>query len=74
MVVAHASELLFDAANGMLQAGVRRLAVVAKEDPKTPIGYLGCREILSARMKRVHDEGVREAGWWKGWKRKAKVG
>jgi CIC family chloride channel protein len=69
LVVTHPDELLYDAAGKMLRAGIGRLPVVDRDDPKTPVGYLGRSGILSARLKRMHEEGVRERGWMASFRR-----
>ena len=62
-VVTYPDELLFIAAEKMLQHNVGRLPVVERDNPTKPVGYLGRAGILSARLRRVHDEYVREPGW-----------
>ncbi|HWR16489.1 MAG TPA: chloride channel protein [Terriglobales bacterium] len=69
LVVAYPDESLHDAAVKMLGNDIGRLPVVKREDPRVPVGYLGRAGILSARLKRMHEEAVREPGWLKGWKR-----
>jgi CBS domain-containing protein len=63
VLVAHANELLFHAANRMVHAGVGRLPVVDSNDPRKIVGYLGRSGILSARLRQIEDEQVRESGW-----------
>ena len=48
----------------MLRAEVGRLPVVSREDPKRVVGYLGRAGVMAARMRRLEEEHVREAGWW----------
>jgi hypothetical protein len=55
----------------MLRAGVGRLPVVRREDPKTVVGYLNRSGVLSARLKRIHEEGHREPGWLTVWRNNA---
>jgi H+/Cl- antiporter ClcA/CBS domain-containing protein len=73
LVVTYPNELLYDAAGKMLRAGVGRLPVVSREDPKQVVGYLNRAGILSARLKRMHEEGHREPGWLHGWRGKKMV-
>jgi CBS domain-containing protein len=70
VVVTHPNELLYDAAGKMLRAGVGRLPVVTREDPKHVVGYLNRAGVLSARLKRIHEEGHRETGWMGGWRKR----
>jgi CIC family chloride channel protein len=62
-VVAYPDETLFEAAGRMLRKGVGRLPVVTRDDPKQIVGYLGRSAFLDARMRRIHEEHVREEGW-----------
>jgi H+/Cl- antiporter ClcA/CBS domain-containing protein len=69
VVVTHPDELLYDAAGKMLRAGVGRLPVVTRENPRHVVGYLNRASVLSARLKRIREEGHRETGWMAGWKK-----
>jgi len=69
LVVTYPDELLYDAAGKMLRAGVGRLPVVSRDDHKQVVGYLNREGVLSARLKRMHEEGHREPGWLQGWRR-----
>jgi len=40
--------------------GVGRLPVVSRDDSKQVVGYLNRSGVLSARLKRMHEEGHRE--------------
>jgi H+/Cl- antiporter ClcA len=71
LVITYPDELLYDAATKMLRAGVGRLPVVRREDPKTVVGYLNRSGVLSARLKRIHEEGHREPGWLTVWRNNA---
>jgi H+/Cl- antiporter ClcA len=62
-VVAYPDETLFEAAGRMLRQGVGRLPVVSRDDPRQIVGYLGRSAFLDARMRRIHEEHVREEGW-----------
>jgi H+/Cl- antiporter ClcA len=68
-VVAFPDETLDDALVRMLQSHCGRLPVVARDDPKRIVGYLGRAAVLEARLKRVHEDQVREPGWIGGRKR-----
>jgi chloride channel protein, CIC family len=72
-IVAVEDEPLYDAVQKMLRANVGRLPVVSSQDPNHVVGYLGRAAVLSARMKRLEEEGVREPGWLAGWRGKKAV-
>jgi CBS domain-containing protein len=74
VVVTYPNELLYDAAGKMLRAGVGRMPVVSRDDSKKVVGYLNRAGILSARLKRMHEEGHREPGWLHGWRGKKVAG
>jgi H+/Cl- antiporter ClcA len=63
LVVTYRDELLHDASAKMLRADVGRLPVVDRADPGKVVGYLGRKGILSARLRRLEDEHIREPGW-----------
>src|SRR5512146_2062659 len=67
LVVTYPDELLYDAAGRMLRAGIGRMPVVSREDSKKVVGYLNREGVLSARLKRMHEEGHREPGWLTAW-------
>ncbi|MCC7119089.1 MAG: chloride channel protein [Anaerolineales bacterium] len=64
-VVTYPDELLYDAVGKMLRNDVGRLPVVDRQSPLTLVGYLGRSAIMEARLGRLHEEQVREAGWLK---------
>jgi chloride channel protein, CIC family len=72
-VVTYPDELLYDAAARMLSAGIGRLPVVSREDHKKVVGYLNRAGVLSARLKRMHEEGHREPGWLTAWRKNAET-
>jgi CIC family chloride channel protein len=55
-------ETLDAAMNKMLERGIARLPVVAREDSKKIVGYLGRAEILAARLRGREEEQRREKG------------
>lgn len=63
VVVTYPDEVLYDAAARMLRANVGRMPVVSRDDPKRIVGYLGRSGIMSARLRRLEEEHVREPGW-----------
>jgi chloride channel protein, CIC family len=67
IVVTYPDATLAEAANTMLHRGVGRLPVVSRENPRKVVGYLGRSGLLAARLRRLHDESVREPGWGGQW-------
>jgi chloride channel protein, CIC family len=63
LIVAYPDELISEAANKMLQNDVGRLPVVERGDPRKLVGYLGRQGVMAARLRRLHEEQVRENGW-----------
>ncbi|HVS51965.1 MAG TPA: chloride channel protein [Opitutaceae bacterium] len=62
VVRAFPDETLESAIAKMLQRGVGRLPVVARDEPTRIVGYLGRAEILAARLRQHEEEEVRERG------------
>jgi len=62
-VVAYPDELISQASDKMLHNNIGRLPVVERSDPRKLVGYLGRHGIMAARLRRLHEEHVREAGW-----------
>ena len=62
LTVAFPDEPLHVALTKMLNRGVGRLPVVARQNPTNIVGYLGRAAILSARMKIHEEENVRQKG------------
>jgi len=62
-VVTSPDELMYDAVNKMLRHHVGRLPVVSRDDPGKLLGYIGRAEVMSARLRRIEEEHVREPGW-----------
>jgi len=58
--------MLHDASAKMLRNNIGRLPVVDRKDPRSVVGYLGRPGIMAARLRRLHEEHVREPGWIKG--------
>jgi chloride channel protein, CIC family len=63
VVVTYADETLAQAADKMLRHDIGRLPVVERGQAKKIVGYLGRRNIMSARLRRMEEEQVRERGW-----------
>jgi len=70
LVVAYPDESVYDGVARMLTHGVGRLPVVSRDEPKKLIGYLSRTSLLSARLASMQQETVRDAGWFRSWKRK----
>jgi CIC family chloride channel protein len=64
LVVTHPDELVSEAAAKMLHNDVGRLPVVDRADHGKVVGYLGRSGVMAARLLRLHDEHVREPGWF----------
>jgi len=64
-VVAFPDELISDASDKMLRYEIGRLPVVERSDPRKLVGYLGRHGIMAARLRRLHEEHVREPGWFR---------
>jgi chloride channel protein, CIC family len=71
VVVTFPDEALHDASEKMLRYNVGRLPVVARDDQRRVVGYLGRPGILAARQRKFQDEYVREPGWFQGFRRSA---
>jgi chloride channel protein, CIC family len=63
LVVTYPDEILHDAAAKMLRSNLGRLPVVARDNPRRLVGYLGRSGVLTARLRRLDEEQVREPGW-----------
>jgi CBS domain-containing protein len=70
VVVTYPDEGLQDASEKMLRHSIGRLPVVERNDPKKVVGYLGRPGIMAARLHRFNDEYVREAGWFRGFRKR----
>lgn len=64
LVVTYPDELISEAAAKMLRYDIGRLPVVDRADPREAVGYLGRSGVMAARLRRLHDEHVREPGWF----------
>ncbi len=68
-IVAYADEFVHDAMLRMLENNIGRLPVVTREDPKKMVGYFNRASVLDAWTRHVEEEGLREHGWIRKWKR-----
>lgn len=66
VVVTYPDEALHEASEKMLRYDVGRLPVVDRNDARRVIGYLGRPGIMAARLRKLHEESVREPGWFTG--------
>jgi CIC family chloride channel protein len=64
LVVTYPDELVSEAASKMLGNDIGRLPVVERADHRKVVGYLGRSGVMAARLRRFHDEHVREPGWF----------
>jgi chloride channel protein, CIC family len=64
-VVAYPDELVVDALFRMLKRDIGRLPVVSRVDASRMVGYLNRGSILKAWTRQMHEEGVREHGWFR---------
>ena len=67
-IVAYPDELVVDALHRMLHNNVGRLPVVDRANPQKMVGYLNRSSILGAWTRQMEEEGVREHGWFAGWR------
>ena len=63
VIVTFMDETLHEASAKMLRHKIGRLPVVDRKDPRKVLGYLGRHGIMEARVRRLEEEHVREAGW-----------
>ena len=63
VVVTYMDETLHEASAKMLRHKIGRLPVVDRKDSRKVLGYLGRHGIMEARVRRLEEEHVREAGW-----------
>jgi H+/Cl- antiporter ClcA/CBS domain-containing protein len=62
VIVTYPDEVLYDAVEKMLRNNVGRLPVVSRQDPRRLVGYLGRVNIMTARLRQMEEEHVREKG------------
>ncbi len=63
LIVAFPDELISEASEKMLHNDIGRLPVVERSDPRKLVGYMGRQGVMAARLRRLHEEHVREPGW-----------
>jgi CBS domain-containing protein len=62
LIVTYPDEVLRDAVAKMLRNDIGRLPVVARDQPRKALGYLGRSGVIAARMRSHDEEYVRERG------------
>lgn len=60
LVVTYADEVLQQAVVKMLRHDIGRLPVVSREDPQQLVGYIGRANLMTARLRQLEDEHLRE--------------
>ncbi len=65
LVVAYADERVFDAVTKMLDNNIGRLPVVDRADPHKLVGYINRANVLGSWRGHLHEESVREHGWYR---------
>lgn len=63
LIVAYPDETMRQALAKMHEHNIGRLPVVRRDDPRHLVGYLGRSGVMSARMKMLEEERVREQSW-----------
>jgi chloride channel protein, CIC family len=64
-IVAYPDERVFDAVTKMLENNIGRLPVVDRNNPEKMIGYINRANVMGSWRDHVHEESVRERGWWR---------
>ena len=65
LVVAFPEERVFDAVTKMLQNNIGRLPVVERNDAEKMVGYINRANVMGSWRGHLHEESVREHGWWR---------
>ena len=65
LVVAYPDERVFDAVTKMLENNIGRLPVVERDDPQKMVGYINRANVMGSWRGHLHEESVREHGWWR---------
>ena len=63
LIITYPDEILHDAVSKMVRNDIGRLPVVSRENPRQLLGYLGRASVMTARLRRLEEEHVREPGW-----------
>ena len=62
LIVCYPDEILHDAATRMLRNDIGRLPVVSRNDAHRLVGYLGRANLMTARLRQLDEEQLRERG------------
>jgi CBS domain-containing protein len=65
VIVAYPDERVFDAVTKMLDNNIGRLPVVDRTDPQKMMGYINRANVMGSWRGHLHEESVREHGWYK---------
>src|SRR5499433_2553799 len=60
LIVSFPDEVLHEAATKMLRNNIGRLPVVTRRDPRSVVGYLGRRNLMTAHLRQLEEEHIRE--------------
>jgi len=60
LIVSFPDEVLHEAAAKMLRNNIGRLPVVTRRDPCSVVGYLGRRNLMTAHLRQLEEEHIRE--------------
>ena len=60
LIVSFPDEVLYEAAAKMLRNNIGRLPVVTRRDPRSVVGYLGRRNLMTAHLRQLEEEHIRE--------------
>jgi CBS domain-containing protein len=63
LIVTYPDEILHDAVSKMVRNDIGRLPVVSRDNHRQLLGYLGRASVMTARLRRLEEEHVREPGW-----------
>ena len=64
LIVAYPDERVFDAVMKMLEHNIGRLPVVERAAPQKLVGYINRANVMGSWRGHVHEEFVREHGWF----------
>lgn len=62
LIITYPDEILHDAVTKMLRNDIGRLPVVSRQDHHRLVGYLGRANLMTARLRQLDEEHVRERG------------
>ena len=65
LIVAYPDERVFDAVTKMLHNNIGRLPVVDRKDRQKMVGYINRANVMGSWRGHLHEESVREHGWWR---------